>query len=160
MDIISINIFKVNIMIDWKMERGFEKIVVRSLILNALFIKTSRFLIARTTISFARTSGDIRGKTVVNRPEPIGCGEGSVWALLSAALDKGSGLRWRVQSLAQCPWSDYLRGLNSIVHANFITTTLAPMGAHRLREPERWAALRWKGRNEAKAAWAHLLEQR
>lgn len=63
------------------------------------------------------------------------------------------GPRWRVQSLARCPRSDYLRGLNSIVHANFITTTLAPMGEHRLREPERWAALRWKGRNETKGVW-------
>lgn len=79
--------------------------------------------------------------------------KGSVWALLSAALDKGFGPRWRVQSLAQYPRSDYLRGLNSIVHANFITTTLAPMGEHQLREPERWAARRWKGRSKTKGVW-------
>ncbi|TGZ46239.1 hypothetical protein DBV15_10633 [Temnothorax longispinosus] len=87
------------------------KIMVRSLIRAAKCLNTSRFLIARTTITFiARTkTGDIRGKTIVNRLEPIGCGEGSVRALLSAALDKGSGPRWRVQSLAQCPRSDYLR---------------------------------------------------
>lgn len=54
-------------------------------------------------------------------------------ALRSAALGKESGLHQHIQSLALYPRSDYLRGLNSIAHANFITTTLAPMGEHRFK---------------------------
>lgn len=86
-----------------------------------------------------RGTEDVRGKTIVNRAGPMGRGEGSVGALRSAALGKACGPHWHVQSLARCPRSDYLRSLNSIAHANFITTTLAPMGEHRFSndEPER-----------------------
>lgn len=88
----------------------------------------------RDLLHRARTTGDVRGKTIVNRPGPMGCGEGSPsGALRSAALGKESGLHRHVQSLALYPRNDYLRGLNSIAHANFITTTLAPMGEHRLK---------------------------
>lgn len=72
------------------------------------------------------------------------------------------GIGQRVRSTLACPILRVvpserlpLQPSNSIVHANFITTTLAPMGEHRFRESERSAAAapRWKGRNETKGVW-------
>ena len=91
-------------------------------------------------IFFIDEGKDVRGKRLVNRGRPMGRGGGTGLELTIG----GTGQSIRFQPACPiptwCPPSDYRRSLGLIAHANFITTTLAPMGEPAIENGENEAS--------------------